>query len=422
MSYDSFLAYRESLEGIQVATLPPMHVYLFEIFRPLGVGGLFYFQSFLLFLSAGLILSELIPRLRYTMLALVAFGALFWYFPTMLGTMIVIWKDGAMAGFALFGIAAWLIAARRSSYAWLFTSIVAFSVALALRYNSLPLVAFVLLLLVAAPFGRFRQRRESTIAAVAVLIGLFGAYASLTWRLPDFQRLPPGVAFTGIQEFDLTGMSACTGVDLLPLAATGGTAMSADQIRQAYDPRAADMSYIPGPGKRALAVTDASGELGKLWAQDVVRYFGCYVAHRDAVFVELMGLDAAAVYYPTNGGIDPNKYGIALANPAQAQGLIQFIVSGSNELWRRPAILYPVALLVTILLWWSRSPSRLLVAAMLFGSLGYIGALYFVAPTADARYTFPSNAFCALILAMGFAQLVAGWTSSRALEPARRAE
>jgi len=134
MSYDSFLAYAEALHGITLANLPPMHVYLFDIFRPLGVGGVFYFQNFLIFASASAIFASLLSRTRSATIALVAFTGLFLYFPTLLGTVIVIWKDGAMAGFSLLGIAVWLAARRYHSYPWLAVSIMAFGVAIALRY------------------------------------------------------------------------------------------------------------------------------------------------------------------------------------------------------------------------------------------------------------------------------------------------
>ncbi|HTU81103.1 MAG TPA: hypothetical protein VMF61_03180 [Candidatus Acidoferrales bacterium] len=284
----------------------------------------------------------------------------------------------------------------------------AFGVAIALRYNSLPLLLPLLLFVGLWPFETRNELRARLYSLGLIGLALLGAYASLRWRLPDFQALPPPASFASIQEFDLIGMSVCSGVDLLPLAVTGGAPMDPQQIRQRYDARAADNSYNGRLASPPLVATDANGQVEALWRLSVPAHFGCYLAHRFAVFREVMGLNAQAVYASTTAGIDPNPYGIRLAFPGAAQWLITFVVTGASQLWRRPIILYALATIVTAVLWRRRQGCRLLALAMLIGSYLYVAALFFVAPTADARYTFPANVFCALIIVLGCAQLSTG--------------
>src|SRR5271165_5621035 len=204
MSYDSLFAYRESIYGIETAVWPPIQAYLFFLSRITtgGPGGLFFTETFILFFGAALVFSFFIRSAILWAISVLIFFGLFVYFPTMVGTLVVLWKDVTTTTIAMLGLTLWLAAVRRTSLAWLFASIAALSLGVAVRYNAFPLLVFLMALMVLTPFGASRKPWARAYAAGATVLGLALAIASITWRLPDFHRLPSGTGFAGVQEFD----------------------------------------------------------------------------------------------------------------------------------------------------------------------------------------------------------------------------
>ena len=190
MSYDSLFAYRQSIEGVQTAVWPPMHNYLLFISRIVsaGPGGLFLIQIFCLFFGANLILSMLVESTVRLVISLIAFAALFWAFPTLIGSAIVIWKDVSVATFAILAIALWLLSVRHISYLLLATSLACIFAAVALRHNTLPLLVPFFVLLIISPFGAKSKARHRVAATMGLAVVLLGSYATTLWRLPVFAR------------------------------------------------------------------------------------------------------------------------------------------------------------------------------------------------------------------------------------------
>lgn len=404
MSFDSLYAYEESLRGVETMTWPPMHAYLFWLSRTLGAGtwGLFVLQTFLLFFAAAVIVNLLVRSRAWALAALAAFALAFVYVPELLGGAIVQWRDVTTASFALAGFAAWLIAARRRSRTALAVAALCLGIAAALRYNAVLLLVLVAPLMVWRPYLAPKAPRTAQgLAAGALVVSLGLALASTHWRLPDLKAMPAGSSFAGTQQFDLIGVSACADRNYLPPRITAGWPITPRQIRKAYDPRHLQLAYRPVPGAPRIQETDAGGQVQKVWPLVIRHQFGCYLAHRSAVFVEQMGLARRAVFYPTEAGIIPNPYGLKPAHPGAVVRLNAYIQSRAPELWRRPIWLYLLAPFATVILWRRRHPARMLFAALLAGAFAYPAALFVAGPAADARYIFPSNVICALLIAAG---------------------
>ncbi|HEX8501924.1 MAG TPA: hypothetical protein VF659_15180 [Pyrinomonadaceae bacterium] len=419
MSFDSLFAYKQAVYGVETAVWPPMHDYFFFVSRALGLraGGVFAAQTFTLFFGAGLILSMLVGGLGRFLAAFAAFAGLFYYFPTMHGTMLVQWKDVPVVSFGLLGLALWMFSVRASSWAALLLAVLSVSVAVSFRHNGLPLFLPLLLLFVVYPPRRQGVPWPRLFAAAAVVVGISGAIATTVWRLPDFRRLPSAASgFVGVQQWDLIGVSACAGENLLPPSFSAEVALSAGELRALYDPRHFNLPAEPPPGVRRLKPPpgDHSAEIVAAWKRALRNHTRCYLTHRTAVFVEQMGLNPRGVFYTTHGGIDPNPYGLRLAHKDAASFMIGHVVRGADQWWRRPYLLYVLAALTVAAAFPARLSSRWLLLALALGVLGYVASIYFLMPAADARYIFPSSAFCALAVVLG----VAGLASRRdALEP-----
>jgi hypothetical protein len=403
MSYDSLFAYRQSIEGVEIADWPPMHDYLFYLSRKLtgGPGGLFGAQTFVLFFSASVIIGvHSSSRMRYV-IGIVFFGACCFYFPTLHGTLIVNWKDVLLASFSLLAIALWLVALRFSSRMMLLPVAAALVGALSVRLNSLPMLLPFLVAFLLQPVGAARPGSR-VFASIVVVAAIVLAHLSTVWRLPDMKPLPPlGHTFAGVQLWDLVGISVCADKNLLPLPRAGSAVLSVDELRAAYDPRHVDLTLLPRNGVTPLERPTAGtfADLSRAWRAAVLAYPHCYLHHRTTVFEYQMGI-APKVFIPTHGGIDANDFGISLRHPEAAQAQIQSIESGADTWLRRPFWLYILAVGATLLAIVNRWRSVPLVVILGSGAILYVASFFFLAPAADARYIFPANIFCALLLAI----------------------
>jgi hypothetical protein len=404
MSYDSLFAFTEGKTGVTTALWPPMHAYLFFLSQRLGAGagGLFLLQTFLLFFSGAVALNLLVRSLGWALAGMAAFALAFLYVPELIGALVVHWRDVTTTSFALGGLAAWLAAARYRSRGALILAAASFAMAAALRYNAILLIVLVAPLMVWRPFlDAPTPPRARAVTGAALIVGLMLASATTHWRLPDFKGLENPGNFGGAQQFDLIGISACADKVYLPPPMTSGWPITPKQIRMAYDPRHLQMASRPVPGAPRIIETNAGGEMQKLWPLAVRKEFGCYLAHRTAVFVEQMGLARDGVFYPTELAIMENPYGLAPAHPGALAKLGAYISVRQAEIWRRPFWIYLLSPVAVAVLWWRRSGPRLLFLALLGGAFAYPALLFVAAPAADARYIFPSSVLCAFILAAG---------------------
>jgi hypothetical protein len=371
------------------------------------VGGLFAFQTFLLFFGAAVSLNLLVRRTVWALAGLAAFAIAFVAVPELLGTATAHWRDVTTTSFAMAGLAAWLVAARYRAWPALALAAVSFGLAAALRYNAVLLIVLIAPLMIWAPFLRTAASAGARILAASLLIACLGlAWASTHWRLPDFGPMPDPHNFAGTQEFDLLGISACADKVYLPPLVTAGWPITPRQIRMAYDPRHLQLAFRPQPGAPRIIETDALGQVELVWPAAVKREFGCYLSHRKAVFVQQMGLAKHDRFIPGYSQIDPNPYGLTLAHPWAAAVVTHYVMTRAPQLWRRPFPLYLLAPIVVAAMWRRRSPARLLFLALLGGAFAYPALLFVAAPAADARYIFPSSVFCVFILAAGVAALM----------------
>lgn len=404
MSFDSLLAYEQAFTGVQTAGWPPMHTYLFWISKSLGAGawGVFVAQTVLLFLGAGVVLNMLAPGRRLALLGQAGFALGFVYFPVLLGAAMVQWRDVTTASFGLLALALWLAAARARSIPLLVGAAAAIGCAAALRYNALALFALVIPLMVAAPFLTLRAPLAARLAGAASLVLFIGlAGASTVWRLPDLQRLPKPSNFATAQLHDLFGVSVCTGRDLLPAAVTQGAPITVEQIRRAYDPRHLNITMAPKPGVPRLYEQDTYRATPRRWRETIPDEPGCYLWHRTQIALVQLGLPPAGVFYPTHGTIDPNRFGLEVARPGLAAAAVAYVERNAGEAWRRPFLLYLAAAVIGLAAAFRRPEAAPLLLALLGGAFAYLAPLYVAAPAGDARYIFPSNVLCLLLILAG---------------------
>jgi hypothetical protein len=408
--YDALYAYQTSLTGIENMVWPPMHAYLFWVSRNLGmgVGGLFAAQVFILFFSAVLCSGLLIRRRSVAVLTAVGFVGVFVVIPPMLGVAMSQWRDVPTASFAILAVALWLLASWYRSWPIFAAAAVALGVSVSLRYNAFALFALVAPLMMLKPFiGRAAGTRTRVAATVALSLSVACAWASTEWRLPDLKHVPAANTRFLIQLFDLLGVSACSDRSFLPVEFTKGVRLTGAQVRELYDPRHVQMAFGAHAGVPELDLSASDTELvmDHAWRDAIPQHLGCYFAHRNIVAVEQLGLEAHHVFYPVHGSVDPNPYGIKLARPGLSSALTRYVAHASEAIWRRPFWLYVFASLATAALVVRRDRRWIVGLALTGGAFANVALLYLIGPAADARYIFPSNVFCALVVVVATAML-----------------
>jgi hypothetical protein len=166
------------------------------------------------------------------------------------------------------------------------------------------------------------------------------------------------------------------------------------------------VTLAPKPGVPRFAETDAAGQVQRVWLPVILKEPGCYLSHRLTVFVEQMGMAEEGVFYPTHGVIDRNSFGLAVADPSASARVMAYIGATRDDIWRRPAWLYVLAIALGGLSALRERAHAPLLLALLAGALAYPALLFVASPAADARYIFPSNVACALIALISLGLLV----------------
>lgn len=417
MNYDAVYAYGSSIEGIRSMVWPPMHAYLFWLSRAAGqgAGGLLACQIFALFFGVAMAAGLLLRTRIATWCALAGFALVVVLVAPMLGALTTHFRDVPTASLAMLSLACWLLAARLRSPGWLVAAAALAGLAVSLRYNAAALFVLTAPLMAWRPYLEPRAPARVRVVAASVLAASLGlAWGSTQWRLPDFKRLPAPHTLQTVQLFDLLGVSACAGRSYLPPSVARGQPLTVAQVRQIYDPRHLQLAFGPHPGVPRLFATQKymtpqmRADIKRSWAAAVSRHFGCYLSHRATVFGWQMGVVGDHVFLPVHRGIDANRFGLALARPAAAEAMTDYVWRNAAERWRRPYLLYIGAALVVAWLARRRSPAWPLAAALLGGAIANAGALFLIAPAADARYIFASNVICAFLIATGSAILAEG--------------
>lgn len=410
MSYDSLLALTEARQGISTAVWPPMHAYLlrFSAQFPFAPGSLIFLQGFLLG-GAGVALAfRLFSSTSRAVIASLVYLSALAASPSVAGALAVHWRDPLTAAAFVLAVAAWVSAPGRPTWTGLILGALAATVCLALRYNAFPIIAPLTALMIYRVwrFGPVGTGRWLAIILLVVPYPL--AIASVTWRLPDFQRMPAASNLATTRLFDLVGIGACSGVSYLPTAAGSSVMTPPEDLRRAYTPLHAN---------RVVATLEARGFHPKPMDEKVMRdnwlraVSGdpmCFLSHRRLVLLAQLGLLKGDPFYPVHDQIDPNELGFSLQRPEAAARYVAGVAGSAHAYWNRPAVLLAAAALLMILSFWGAPERRLIKLALATGAIGYTGVLFLVSPAADARYIVPALAAAALLAGISAADLSPG--------------
>lgn len=324
------------------------------------------------------------------------------------GIVGTIWKDVWTSGLLLLGVACCLRAGAAQGIVrqrWLFVGGVAsYLGALLFRPNAVfavfPLLACGIWILA----GSRRSVRAGAVAVVVAAAGTIAlglASAAVNRSLTSDRSYP----IQSIVLFDVVGVSLTSGrTDFLDDAAPqlrevtrGRSTIDALALRKAYYPSSwtALVFELGAP----LSTTTSPAEVDTLisvWWRCVREEPQAYLSHRAAVFLQVIGAHGGPLYAPVYFGvppIPPDREWVEKTFPGefpQVSPLQQLLRTGLERttgwLVYRPWfwLVANVALLAAVL---TRAPRRFdLVAIGVSGLLGEL-SLFFIAPSADYRYS-----------------------------------
>ena len=409
MGHDGLLAFRESARGVTTVTWPPMHAYLltFSGQFPLAPGSLIFFQVFALGAGGVVVAFRLFRSTLQASLASIVYLAALAFSPSVAGTLAVHWRDPLTAAFFALAAAAWIAPPGRPPWLGLVLGAAAATVCLSLRYNAFPVVIPLTCLMVYRVW-RYPPAMPGRLAAILLLLAPYPlTVASVTWRLPDFQRMPRAENISTTRLFDVVGVGACSGKSFLPVA-PGATAMTPpDALRKVYSPAHANL-VIADLRARGYSTDFDYQALRAAWF-DAVRHDPlCFLSHRRLVLLAQVGALKGDPFYITHNGIDPNPFGFRLARPDAAAAYVEGVVQQSHAYWNRPAVVLAGSVLLMLLSFRAAPDRRLVKLALALGAIGFTGLLFLVSPAADARYIVPALAAAALLAGISAADLLPG--------------
>ena len=398
MSYDSLHALREARGAVQGGPYPPFVSYVWRALDAVfpGPAPMLLLQNLVLLasLAAFFVLAGVGRTIALVGLTLAAAA------PPLLGPMLVVWKDVALSACFAAGAALLFLQESRPSARpapLLLAAVALVFCGMAYRMNAAPgaLPLLVWAASLARPRGGSVRLVPALIAGVALTAGLSALVFMInTYRLPDFSRLGVNTSVPAVQVYDLIGVTALSG----RAAFTAPGVDEATLVRQAtqsFDPRHLNITMAADRSGIFLRYLDKTppGEIAATWWTAVTSRPGAYLAHRWAVFRELVGLAPREVFYPTHGTVDANEFGYEHRPGRASDRVLRYIEracgppsSGSLSCRTWAYHLAGLAATLACVLLASRT-HRVAAIAVYASGLAYLLPQFVVTPAADLRYT-----------------------------------
>ncbi|HET7786404.1 MAG TPA: hypothetical protein VFL36_10555 [Myxococcales bacterium] len=382
MSSDSVDQLTQARAGIYNASHPPLMAWVWHWTDRILPGplGMILLQNALFWGGVALLAALALPS-PWCGAAVLAVGLL----PPAAGLLGTVWKDVQM-GAAFAAAFALLCAARVTGrkIALLPAALLLFY-GTSMRHNAV--TAALPLCCLGAWVARPRRGR-----AFVLLAGVFCAGALALASAAAARALVKGRAASPLQAqqfllHDLVAISLAEHADYLPDYLHRGPApVSVAQIRAKYRPESSDPLFFSEPPRLRPAAAPADvDDLRMHWARAVARHPIDYLLHRWELTRALAGLERQ-VCYPHHFQIDPNPFGIVLAQTVANRLAMDVLHAVDNSALFRGWI-YVALLAAVVIVNLARAPApRWASTALAASGLSYFLPYVVFAPTCDFRY------------------------------------
>jgi hypothetical protein len=403
MSFDSIEALRQARFKVEGSQYPPFGSYVWRVFDWIWPG-----PSLMQLFQNGLLLSALalvLNLLRWPVLAQMGLIVGICLLPPITGTMLVVWKDVAVAAFYLAGFATLFYVRQcqpRLRSMWIGLGIVLIFFGMAYRFNAAsgaaPLLVYACWL--------YSRRGEvggrwvrAVVAGSVLLLSLFAmVWVVNSFRFPTFERLERNTNIDSIRRHDLIGISRYSGQSMMP--GVDGRPIDVEYLRKIYDARHLNITSMNDVEGRLPK--QESHEIRAAWMSAVQAHPLAYLRHRAEIMREYIALHGHDVFYVTHPSVDQNQLGVTHEPTQYTRKAVGHVWELRNSLLNRAWVYYLTAIAVVA---WLASRARALrpeALTVLLSGLLYLAPMYFITPAGDVRYNFWSlwGALLALVFAV----------------------
>ncbi len=421
MSFDSVLELHEARTAVTGGDYPPFVSYVWRVFDAVWPGPslMLFVQNFLLIASYATI-----GRLLGFRSALILVGVvIFCLAPPILGPMLVVWKDVAVSA-CLCAATACILAARRASNPRLTIAagIMLIFFGAALRMNAITAVLPLVIWLWREGSISKRGRVNALAASAATFVGIALVVSAVNgYRFPSLTRFPPPLGLKRVMVHDMAAMTALAGKNVMPAAGQEPTRADAvEYFKRIYDPRHTNIVTANDREGRLWAVLDLPDAVVYSAFLSAVRSApGAYIAHRIAVFRELVGLTRGPTFMATHAGVDANNEGVSYHPTGVSEAVLDYIEMTRWAFFGKPWFYYLLGTMALAIAIVRRGKISVAAAASVYTSgVLYLLPFFFITPAADVRYNHWPIVCMFVVVAAACRPAVRRTTTARA-EPER---
>ena len=223
----------------------------------------------------------------------------------------------------------------------------------------------------------------ATLVGIALVVSVVNGY-----RFPSLARFPPPLALKRVMVHDMAAMTALTGKNVMP--ATGQESTRADAVeyfKRIFDPRHTNIVMANDREGRLWAVLDLpDAAVFSAFLSAIRSEPGAYIAHRIAVFRELVGLTGGQTFMATHEGVDANEEGVSYHPTDVSEAVLDYIEMSSLRFFGKPWFYYLLGTMALAIAIARRKTISVRPTVAVYTS----GVLYllpfFITPAADVRY------------------------------------
>jgi hypothetical protein len=407
MSYDSIRMLEEARSSVMGGIFPAAPVYVLRFFDIGGHGptSMIQAQNFILLLSMALILRVLGTGLVASAIALIAVIAM----PTVVGCMLVLWKDVTTTSLVMLSLAMTFWASQKDSnvkfyQAAKWSSLILLLVGTLIRFNAITSTAIITLYWLTVFYGN-RGWKFRGAAFIAIVVCMMASTKVVNnYRFPSFEKLEANTILYGVMAYDLIGISKWSHVSLIPFDPPGSAPspkIPISDIENIYSSLGSEAmknnNKNLGGKVQIFPKMYEDEDIAKAWLGAIAAHPMAYLRYRWDLFSEIIGAKAHGTYEPTHfKRIDDNDFGIKFQDRYITDIALKYIESVSKIFLGKPWFVFLLSSLSVLLVFKSRliRPEFKKFAYYSFvATVLYIIPFLVVTASGEVRYSFPAIVF-----------------------------
>lgn len=407
MSYDSIQMLEEARSNVNGGIFPATPVYILRLFDLTGHGPtvMIQTQNFILLLSVTLILRILGASFVAIAISLLALLAM----PTVIGCMLVLWKDVTLVALILLSISMIFWASQTNKEAVFYqtakwASLLLLILGTLVKFNAITSTVIIAIYWLSV-FLKNKNLKVKCLVFFLIVSSMIASNKLINeYSFPDFKKLQSNNILYGIMANDLIGISKWSRESLIPFDVIN-TALSAkipiSNIDAIYTSLGSAVMHENnmrlGGVVNIFPANYKQQDITAAWIAAVTKYPTAYFKYRWDLFSEIIGATNHGTYEPTHfNRIDENKFGITFKDRYTTNITLKYIESASNMFLGKPWFVFFLSAVSVLLIYRShhvRHDFKMLAYYSFAAAFMYITPFFLVTLSGEVRYSFTAIVF-----------------------------